>query len=184
MDYFTFEQDLRHPEVTAIAGTDGLDSLDWLRGEPMDAPRQPLRLPLAPSGGDYRNAIISGPLTVYSDSLKRLLTDLGIDNIDYYPAELLHPETGAEDGYWLVNIRALVECVDVERSTIVPRATGGRGRLESFHVDEARTKGLRLFRLQEQPRLVVVDASVKQAVLNADDVRGVRMRPTSKYDGF
>lgn len=186
MDYFLLEQDLRHPEVTSIANVpENIDPLEWILGKKLEAPTQPVRLELARSGGTYRNAIISGLVTVFSDSLKKLLTDLGIDNIDYFPAELEHPETKVvEGGYWLVNILGNVECLDTDRSTVIPRATGGMGRLESFYIDPVAAKGFRLFRLHESPRLIIIDGDLKQSIFAADDVRGCRMRPTSKYDGF
>ncbi len=186
MDYFLLEQDLRIPDITAVSEVpDHMDPFDWILGKKVAAPTQPLRLQLARSGGNYRGAIISGLVTVFSDSLKKLLTTLGIDNIDYFPVELEHPETkSVESGYSLVNILGNVECVDADRTTIVPRASGGRGRLKSFHVDPVATKGFRLFRLHEAPKLIIIDQDVKQSIRDADDVRGCSMRPTWKYDGF
>jgi hypothetical protein len=185
VDYFLLEQELRIPDVTSIAGVpEGIDPYDWTLGKKLDDPPQPVRLQLARSGGEYRGAIISGLVTVFSDPLKNVLTEQGIDNIDYYQAELEHPETHRiESGYWLVNVLGLIECVDESMSTIVPRATGGPGDLKSFFIDPEKTQGFSLFRLHEAPPLIIVDEEVKHAIREAD-IRGVRLRPTDLYDGF
>jgi hypothetical protein len=163
---------------------EGMDLFEWTKGQKLDDPSQPVRLQLARSGGEFRGAIISGVVTVYSDALKTVLDDLGIDNIDYYQAELEHPETGVvETGYWLINVLGLVECVDTAKSTIIPRETGGPGDLMEFYVDPEMTKGFQLFRLYEAPPLVIVDEEVATAIREAG-LRGARLRPTRLYDGI
>lgn len=119
-----------------------------------------------------------------SSTLRSTLEDAGITNIEAVPAILRHPVTGARtEGSRLINVVGRFACVDAARSTIVPRPGGGSGILESFEIDETRTQGARLFRLDDKPTLIVIDARLRRQLLDAP-LDGVRLRATSVYDGF
>ena len=184
MNFYLLEPDRRIPGIAAVGDVpENLEPLDWLRGKRMPNPG-PLRLPLSASSGDLRPDLIGTLLTLFSDDLKNALLAFGIDNVDYVPVQLQHPRSQElESGYWLSNVIGLVECVDLSRSVIEPRPSGTKGSLLSFHVDPDRAAGLHLFRLVEDPTLIVIDEPLRR-FLQAQDLAGVRLRHTRTYDGF
>lgn len=184
MNYYLLEQDLRIPDIAAIGGVpDHIEPLDWMRGKKM-APPGALRLQLSAVSGDERGDIMGSLLTLFSDELKDAMTKFGVDSIDYFPVELENPNTHEiETGYWLANVLGLVGCVDMSRSVIVPRPSGAKGDLESFYVDPKRAMSLRIFRLAEDPTLIVINHELRE-FLRSLPLAGVRLRHTKTYDGF
>lgn len=185
MSYFLLEQDLRIPDIAAVGGVpESIEPLDWMRGKKMPPPPGTLRLPLSSASGDARTDIMGSLVTLFSDELKDAMIQFGVDNIDYFSVELEDQATHeVESGYWLANVVGIVECVDAARSTIVPRPSGAKGRLESFYIDPRRAGGLSIFRLAEQPTLIVIKEVLRE-FLESLPLSGVRMRHTSVYDGF
>lgn len=183
--YYLLEQDKRIADIAGIGDVpDDIEPLDWISGKRLPRPRDPLRLTLAGASGEEMTDIIGGLVTVFSNDLKDLLARCGIDNIDYFPVDLEHAVTRkVHAGYWLVNVIGRVACVDPQRSTIVPRPGGSKGILESFEIDAAKAGLLRLFRLDEKPTLIVIDAALRAQLLDAP-LNGVRLRSTASYDGF
>lgn len=186
MSHYLLEPDRRIPGIAAVGTVpDDMDPLDWMHGKRMPPPAAgPMRLPLSDSSGDLRPEIMGTLLTLFSDTLKDAMGAFGIDNIDYHPVELQHPVTKVvEQGYWLANIIGIVSCVDTTRSVIVPRPSGGKGWLKSFYVDPARASALRIFRLAEDPTLIVIDEPLRSH-LRSLELAGVRLRHTKAYDGY
>jgi len=183
--YYLLEQDKRIAEIAGIGDVpEDIEPLDWISGRRLPRPRDPLRLILAGASGEKMTDIIGGLVTVFSSELKDLLARCGVDNIDYFPVELEHRVTQKlHTGYWLTNVIGRVACVDPQRSTIVPRPGGSKGILESFEVDSTKVGPLRLFRLDEKPTLIVIDAGLRAQLLDAP-LNGVRLRSTTAYDGF
>src|SRR3712207_5509476 len=186
MQYYLLRQDLMARGAPGIRGLpDEIDPLDWMRGKVMPAPASPLRLTLSDaSGDDFRGDLIDSLVSIASDKLKSALTAFGVDNVDYFPVELVHPRKRVpEPGYWLVNVVGRVNCVDVANSTVHAGA-GGRGvDLESFKIDEARAPEQPIFRLDEDPTLIVITEQLKEH-LEAAGLAGVKLQPTEDFDGF
>jgi hypothetical protein len=183
MDYFILEQDLRIPDSAAVGGVPpSIEPLEWSSGKKLSAPAMPLRVSLMRGSGSYLGDILGGVVTLFSTRLRDAFSELGVNNIDYFPVELEIPDTGeVRTDFWLVNVLGRVQCVDRAASTIVTRPSGGEW-LRAFKIDPAAAKGLPLFRLHENPALVIIDGRIRDG-LRSVDVRGVRMRPTLKYDG-
>ena len=157
---------------------ESIDPLDWIRGKIMPAPPKDLVLNLSEASGDGRGDIIDGLITLYSDKLKKVLTDFGIDNIQYFPVKLRDPKDGTlERGYWIANIIGLIECVDKENSTLIPLPSGIGNDLGPFQIMASKTKGVPLFRLAEAPTLVIVTEKLVDHLI-ASEICGVRARDT------
>jgi len=184
VNFYLLEQDLRIPEIAAIGGVpENIEPLDWLSGKKMPSPG-PLLLPLSSTSGELRTDIMGSLLTLFSDALKDAMSEFSIDNIDYFPVELEDRAANeVETGYWLANIVGLVSCLDVSRSIVVPRPSGAKGRLESFYIDPKRAASLKIFRLAEQPALIIISHDLRKYLMSLS-LAGVRMRHTKAYDGF
>ncbi len=184
MGYFILQQDLRIVGQPALLGCpDSVDPEEFLDGRVLPTPGTPLRFSLSPRSTKYRGCIISGIVTLFHDVFRMELTRLGIDNIQYFPVELQNPEGEIELKYSLVNVIGLIEAVDASNSVITPRAGGGRGVLESFKIKESAARGQRLFRLAENPTLIIIDQTLRDS-LEAFNPPGVLMLPTDRYEGY
>ncbi len=184
MGYYILQQDLRivdQPFVMTVP--EDLDPADWIDGRIMAPPRDPIRMSLSPRSGRYRGCIIGGIVTLFHQVFRDELTRLGIDNLQYFPVELENQEGKVEKKYSLVNVVGLLEAVDFQTSVIEARASGGRGRLRSFNIDPAATRGQKLFRIVENPTLIVIDESLRESLLKFNPP-GVLMLPTERYEGY
>jgi hypothetical protein len=184
MSYYILDQDPRVPaQPTVLSCPDDMKPEDWISGKRMTAPRNPLRLQMSVRTGKFRGVIVKGILTLFHDILREELIRLGIDNLQFFPVELENPEGQIETKYQLVNVIGLLDAVDKSKSVIEPRATGGRGRLRSFHIDPAAARGQHLFRIAEAPTLIVIDEWLF-AKLDDFNLAGAWMLPTDEYEGY
>lgn len=185
MSYFILEQDFRVPEMAAVGSVPKeIDPTEWIDGKIMPAPSaNPLQIPLARSSGSFRSDIIGTLVTLYSDFLRDELIRLGIDNIQYFPVEIIDQNTGETDArYSLANIIGLIQAVDASKSQYA-HSVSGPGRLLSFSIDEAAVKGQRIFRLKENPTLTIIDEQLRDDLVSFGIV-GALMRQTEEYDGI
>ncbi len=185
MTYYILQQELRDPGIAVVGQVpEEIDPYDWMYGKLMPAPAPDLRLPLARTSGEYRGDIMSGLVTLFSDDLKDLVTEFGADNVQYFPVELEDLNSGEiEFGYWLTNVVGRLQCVDVSRSVIEPVPSGGKGELKSFVIDPSAARDFAIFRLAEDPTLIIINEALKQRIDSAEMV-GLRLRATEDYDGW
>jgi hypothetical protein len=168
-----------------VGGPDDLDPIDWLEGKKLTPVASPVVLEMHEASGESGDLadIAGGLYTVFSDRLRKTLVAAGVDNVDYFPARLVHPVSGnRSDDYALVNVLGLVEAVDKSKSTMT--GIGGRlpPTLKQFTIDQKRAGDLRLFRLAESPRLIVIDESVKTTI-EAAALDGVFIQRTQEWTG-
>ena len=184
INYYLLEQDLRIPGIAAIGELpEYMEPLDWTSGRKMNAPGQ-LRLRLSNNSGELRTDFMGSLLPLFSDALKEAMDQFPVNNVDYFPIELEDPSTNEiETGYWLANVVGQIDCLDASRSTIIDRPSGARGRLESFYIDPQRTQGQQIFRLAEQPALIIISQDLRKYLLSLS-LSGIRLRHTKVYDGF
>ncbi len=177
--YWVIEQDRRIEGIATVMDVpDDFDILDWLRST-MPPPRSPLELTLSPGSGDFRGDIIGGAVILFSNELVNTLRRFGVNNVIFHSIKLKNPHTGdLEIGYSLVYIMGLVACVvgyglhqnPLEKPTC----------LERFSVDPKRTLDYSIFRLKENPHLILISNELHDFLKNENMV-GVRMRPTTHY---
>jgi hypothetical protein len=133
--------------------------------------------------GTHRSDILEAPCLVLSRAAQQALDNAGVENISYYPCELrLEYSEQTIGGYSIANVLGLVSCVDPQQSCW-EGGEPGNGRLLNFEIDTKRALGLAMFRLAEEPSLVVVSARVRRA-LEAAQLRGLVFQSTSSYDGY
>jgi hypothetical protein len=129
------------------------------------------------------------PLQVFSTKLVSLLGKIGIDNIQYVPVKIVHPDTGASDtSYRIANVIGAIDCLDLENS-VHARASGPGTiiRVSKFRLIPERIQPWTgedrpplLFRLGEFKRLVLAHESVKQAC-ETEGITGVKFTPPDVY---
>ncbi|WP_318500594.1 imm11 family protein [Formosa sp. PL04] len=176
------KQDPRFDDQAKTSDCGGLDPLDLIDGKLIDDPGE-VMVKLSPRSGDSRGDIMDGVSTLFHDDFIEILSELGIDNIQYFPVDIQVPDDTIEEGYSLANIIGLLDAVDLDKSTIKPRAHGGIGTLYSFTIDKEKAKGLHIFRILHAPALIIVSGWLKEHLL-ANEVEEVVMYHTEEYDGW
>lgn len=183
MSYYLLKQDVMAAGAAGVGGVpEEIEPGDWIRGNVMPAPANPLRVTLADGSGELRSDVIEGLLTLYSTRLKDALAAFGVDNVEFFPVELETPEGRVEEGYWLANVVGRAACVDRANSDFTPRRLGPGLKLKSFRIDAAQAPEQPIFRLAENATLVVINEALKKHLENAALV-GTMLQPTEEYDG-
>jgi hypothetical protein len=125
---------------------------------------------------------MEAPYFIVSARMRTALDAFGVDNIQYAPVVLQRLDLQQDyEGYWLGNVIGLVSCVDPAKSTY-KQLTGSKRVLRGFIVDETLTKGLMLFRLKENRRLVLIAERLKQH-LQSRGLEGIYFQETLKFNG-
>jgi len=186
MSFYIMRQDTLIEGARSLDGIpDGMDSLDWVQGKNVEAPKETLVLDLSLESGDYRGDIIDGFLTLYSDELKEALDSQAVDNIRYYQVRLNDQNTNkTEGGYWLVNIIGLYDCIDLKKSKIERSDSDvdeNDFEILSLAIDEKKTNGAKIFRLFNDPTLVIINEELKQYFDETDMLVGVELVKTEDY---
>jgi hypothetical protein len=184
--YYLLLRDPVAPHAFGIAdGPDEMDPVAWMQGKQLVSVPDSIVLRLHPASGlspDLAD-IAGGLYTVFSNRLRAALEGAGVDNIDYYPVRLEHPSAKVRrHDYVLANVLGMVAAVDASKSTISPGRGKIPGRLRQFTVDPQSAGDLRLFRLKESPRLIVIGYSVKTA-LDRAQLDGLFLQPTQEWTG-
>ncbi len=138
---------------------------------------------------DYMGSSPSCP--VVSARFKEILDSVGVDNIDYYPAQIIDEAKGkTHEGHYAANIIGMLACMDKEKSvyTAMPRppAMGDKDLVATFkemHLDYSKVQGAKIFRLFEKTSVILVHESIKQAVEEAG-LCGLRLPPAEGLSGF
>jgi hypothetical protein len=173
-----YREDVPDVEEDDMEFTDGvqLGSLPLLRFTQPRGDRGVL-LDYVPSGP---------PSMLISARLKAALDSAGVDNVDYYPAEIVDEATGrVYRDYYAANIIGIISCLDKEKSVYVPMVGIPDAVLEfkEMHLDYSKVHGARLFRLYEKPSVIVLHESIKQA-LDAAGLRGFKLPPAEGHSGI
>jgi hypothetical protein len=119
-----------------------------------------------------------------SDRFKKLVEGTGVSNVEYLPIKMKnHKKKVVSDSYWIVNFLVLVEAVDRSKSAFEIDAAEDDKifRFDRFVLrTEVEEKGPPVFRLKEQPQLVLVREDLATQI-NGAALTGLRLVETSKY---
>ena len=159
-----------------------LEPVNLLSGTKLSTPPTYIDIELSATSGDYYPDIISSLITLYSTKIKNCFDNCGIDNIDYYPVNIIDKKTNSVNtDYWFANICERIRCVDIEKSDTKKNAFGTL-KFKSFSIDEAKTNGAALFRLDEKGTLVIIHERIHKAFIEIG-TKGIIIENTKKFDG-
>jgi hypothetical protein len=174
MSYHLLRQDANE-DYWSLMRVDGLRFYTLVTGTPVDSPAGPLHLTLGAWGREPSD-FLELPCPAVSDAMRRVLDRAGVDNVQYLEASVAMEHCGDTlPSYWLANVVGTVACVedhDPDTGTLD----------DGFRIDPALARGAMLFRLAEDPRLLVVNERVAEA-LRAAELRGVVLQDTRDFDG-
>ncbi|HED35681.1 MAG TPA: hypothetical protein ENJ08_15920 [Gammaproteobacteria bacterium] len=169
--------------IGTIDSDNSLDPIHLLRGEKLLPEPSYINITLADTSGDFYPDIVSSPITLYSSTIKNCLDNCAIDSIHYYPVNISDPESGkTSHDYWLANICNRINCLDINNSDTEVDVFGTGLDFKSFCIDESRTAGAEIFRLDECARLVIINERIYSELSKAD-LKGIIMKNTRDYDG-
>ncbi|MBN1501851.1 MAG: hypothetical protein JW982_16960 [Spirochaetes bacterium] len=178
--YWVIEADLQVKGLASIMDLpDDIEGMEWMCGKEMPDRKQPISLNLNRGSGSFRGDIMGGILPLYSDDLRDLFNEYGINNIQYFPVDITDTILNeVEYGYSLVNIIGLISCVKNYDFNLSPLARPSS--LEKFSIDPAKTFNLPIFRLFESRRLIVINDDLRN-YLSDKGLAGVRITKTEEY---
>lgn len=185
-EYFILGQDKQQSGGPIIENyPDDIDILDLISGKKLERTMEPTIIELAESSGDFRPDMVTYLLPLFSDNFKNILTNLGVDNIDYYPVIFTnHAGEKENTEYWLANILGLIECLDIENSETSTHPLSKKIKIEkNFSLDDSLLSGQKIFRIAEERSFIIISEDVKNQ-LEKQQLSGVRIINTREYEGF
>jgi hypothetical protein len=179
MCYYLLRQD-RHTSFWRTAFVDGMDVGPLGVAVPVEEPVSPVSLTLS-AWGRSPSDLLELPCLAVSNRLRSALDRAGVDNVQYFEAavSMEHSDEVFPD-YWLANVIGSVACVDPEstRDALASADPLSQG----FWIDPTKTCGADLFRLAEDPSLIVISGHVAE-VLRVPQLSGVVLQETREYAG-
>lgn len=101
---------------------------------------------------------------LFSQKLIDLLGRLGVDNIQYFNANVTYQCNPQELAYKAANILGVISALDMDTSEVVLSRKGSVIAIEKMVLDEARLQGHKMVRLFESVMHVIVHKTVKEAI--------------------
>ncbi|UCC71419.1 MAG: hypothetical protein JSV86_13615 [Gemmatimonadota bacterium] len=106
----------------------------------------------------------AGGQPLFSRRLIEALREIGVSNIDYYPARVIYEPTGAELDYEVANVIGMVSGLDLDKSNVQVDDAGFVERVRRMVFDESQFEGQDLVRLREKKNLIVISRRVKERI--------------------
>lgn len=134
MTYRLLRQE-RAPERWRATYVDGIDVDAFRCGRPVSDPPA-TALVMLYAEGEERSDFLDLPVLIMSDAMRGALERSGIDNLQYFRAELqLDWSSRRFYGYWVANLIGTVSCVDRPASRFETTGDGEVGALLGFSID-------------------------------------------------
>ena len=180
MSYRLLRQDCL-PDSWSIQVVEGIHIQTLIRGRPLDPPASPIQVSLS-ALGTLPSDFLESPCPIVSDRMKRALERTGLTSLQWFPAELTSSLTGSvHRRFWAMNVIGMLTCVDRLSSQAQEVEDSLQLELGPFAIDPLRTYDLSLFRLAEDPRVIMIHQRVQNALLAAD-LRGLLLQDPGAYD--
>lgn len=181
MPYLILRQD-QNPNSWIALPNDSLEFWKLIDGKAPASSNEPLRIELAEESKEPTD-FFDFPYWIVSNTMKMALIEFGVNNIDYFPVTLFKFGNETEhSGYYLCSIAESLSCVDQEKSHFKVRLPGRQGSLRNFQIDERIVDDRLLFRLKENPQLILISVRLKEHLQNCG-LKGIYYQETDKYDG-
>lgn len=186
MEYFLWRDNLTDSNVQAVLADVPVEfSKSGVRFDAgvqlRDLPELPLRLRLGAesTGRELTDNVLTYGrwAIVCSQRLRTVLEHVGVANIQWFPALIEDSISGmAHSPFWIGNVVGRVDCVDWSRA----RLDDLEVYFEPLWIDESKVHGLKMFRQAEYEHHLLVDESVRDALVNAG-VSGVKFTPANGF---
>jgi hypothetical protein len=172
------------PPDPELANTDSCDDvgIPWTVGVhyPGEVP-QPINCKLHPRRGRKMRDIFLTDIPLFSVRLLTAMQSVGVDNLEIYDARLIGPEGQVFENYKAVNIVGAIACADLEKSVYLSNNALPFKKFSRLVVKGSNARGLDLFRLAEDPLMILVSERVNRAIVAIDPV-GMVLNPIEVID--
>ncbi len=184
MNYYVLFADLRVKGLaTVMSVPNGIEIMNTITGEEQpNYSKKEIQLELSLGSGSFRGHMMGRILPLFRDELLDAFDEFGVENYQSQPTEMLDPATNEiEYGYHLTNIIGLKACVEGYDWNAKPwdRPT----RIEYFQIDSTKTDNLAIFRLKEQPNLIIINQKLRDFLIEKEMV-AIRMIPTEEFNSL
>lgn len=118
---------------------------------------------------------------LFSQRFIELLERLGVDNIQYFNANVTYQSNPQKLAYKAANILGVISALDMEASEVVLTSQGSVITIEKMVLDEERLQGHKIIRLFESVGNVIVHKTVKEAI-EAEGLTGFMFVSDDKFE--
>lgn len=146
--------------------------LDFINGSLITVPvANPLVFTTNAVAGDIPPDFWGEGMPAMSKRFVTLLEGAGVDNIQKFPAIVRSEEDETVwNDYFAVNILGMIKCVDFSKSKYT-EIFPGHYDFDVIAIDAEKAKGALLFRLQENPGIILIHKSVGKYIGEKDKNR-------------
>ncbi|TEW44564.1 imm11 family protein [Psychromonas algicola] len=162
-------------------------SVRTTKGKSIGDIEEPFRIELvvdrsAPAEGEYppRDIHESAKFTFFSRKFIDALTSLGVENIEYFEADVLDTATNEKLDYCAVNILGRINAVDKDHSDLI-MVGDNMIDVEKMVLDKSKIQDHKIFMLGEIPMLIVVHQSIKE-IVEKQGLTGFRFFSEEEYE--
>jgi hypothetical protein len=182
--YFVMTCEGIHP-TTDIEAVSEWNGPPWMTGQIIRrAVPTPFVFRLDPHYPGEMLPMYEGSILVMRDDLIRTLQEVGVDNLQLFPALIRDEENNKEyKDYKAVNIVGIVSSANMEESTLMDPDDESdmiNVDFDSLVIDESKTLGVLLFRLAESVSAIVVHRRVRERV---ELIRGMTFYASGEWSG-
>jgi len=166
--------------MRAARFTDDPTADAWDRNPPL-----PVKAYIDAAQSGAMQDLIEAPLPLMSPRLKKALQDAGVDNIDFYPAEIEDRKTGnVIKDFVAFNIVGKIAVADLGKTDFNPESSARMisADIDSLTVDATKAGGALMFRLAESVNALVAHERVQTHVESAG-IDGVAFIEPSEWAG-
>ena len=115
---------------------------------------------------------MTGGTVIVSEHFIKVLQGAGVTNFQQFPALLINPDTKKQrTGYFLFNVLGMLKAADLQKSSFDPLMEGDEEGVDvplvafnKIALDGSKVHGLRMFRMAEDPMVLVIDQNIKTAL--------------------
>lgn len=164
--YFVLEEDREYAFMAAFEDANPGHDLKWMMGQPIGVDEKPskLKLTIEEPLDQYPDFFTETPVTFCSKRLQDRLKAAGVDNIEYYPVDMVDKSGKRQiDGYFAMNVIGRIKCMDRQRSKFT-EWDERVARIHSLSLKKSAMKGLKVFRPDEYQEIILVSADVGEAL--------------------
>jgi len=182
MHYYIFDEVSPNRDAPFLDLPDEIDLIETIMGKRPNFDELPIKMEAEIDEDEevVYTDIINPGVPLFSLKMKEALDELGVENIDYYPVQIVDYDTKdvlAE--YHLAIVTDIIACIDLEKSTFEENKMG-KTVITKFAIDDSKTGGLELFRFHNIPGLIIINEALKER-LSEMEFQGVSLKHTDEY---
>jgi len=150
---------------------------DWISGKQITIPRDKnIKIPRKCTNGDHWGDMPLSKLPFFHKDFIDYLNEFGIENIQYQSVDVIEDDNKITDyDHCLLNIISPLQHIK-EYNINTPPIAGP----ERFEIDTSKTNGLHIFRIAENPKLIIISDKLN-SFLTEKELACIKTIPTNKY---